>query len=204
MIDADGNTLVHLGRVNLPLAEISLDIDKTYYYRRVEVWAADKDEEDAYQRTASGVVYAIPWQEKPEQVISVNRPLQPYVRIKILNGDNPPLHIDQVDVSWVRRNLYFIPEPGRRYRLYFGGEQMAVPEYELGKLLRVDFTTLQAYPAWTVGQVQTNTDYAPSLSSDTKSQIEQIIFSVVVLLLAAGLGWWAYQLVKKIPAQSGE
>ncbi len=162
------------------------------------------DEEDAYQRLASGVIYTIPWQEKPERVILVNRPQQPYLRIKILNGDNPPLRIAQVDVSWVRHNLYFIPETGRHYRLYFGGEQMAVPEYELGKLVRADYATLQAYPAWSVGQVEANTDYDPSLTPDTKAQIEKIVFSTLVLLVACGLGWWGYQLLKKIPARPVE
>lgn len=204
VLDTDGNTLLHLGRVNLPLAEIALSIDNPYYYRRVEVWSAEEDEEDAYRQTASGVVYTIPWQEKPERVIPVNRPQQPYVRIKILNGDNPPLRIRQVDVSWVRHNLYFIPETGRRYRLYFGGQEIDFPEYELGKLLRAGYATLQAYPAWTVGQVHANTDYDPSLTGEAQAQIERLVFSILVLLLAGGLGWWGYQLVKKILAQSGE
>lgn len=214
-IDTDGNTRIDLGRVNLPLAEIAFKIDNAYYYRQVEVWAAEDGEnennendeeskEDAYQRMASGVIYTIPWQEKPERIISVNRSLQPYVLIKILNGDNPPLRISQVDVSWVRHNLYFIPEAERRYELYFGGEQLRVPDYELGKLLRADYATLQAYPAWSAGQAQANTDYEPSLSGDTQAQMEKIVFSAFVLLLACGLGWWGYQLLKKMPAQSGE
>src|SRR5262249_44627026 len=51
--DKAGNTIVRLGRVNLPIAEIALTIDNAYYYRQVSLWAADTDAEDAYRQVAN-------------------------------------------------------------------------------------------------------------------------------------------------------
>src|SRR5262249_24893960 len=50
--DAQGNTLVRLGRVHLPVAQLTLIVNNPYYYRRVELWTADTDRDDAYHQVA--------------------------------------------------------------------------------------------------------------------------------------------------------
>jgi len=194
--DAQGNTLVRLGRVNLPVAQLTLTVDNPYYYRRVELWAADTDRDDAYHQVASGAVYKLPGVVTADTALRMTPPQAPYLRVKILNGDNPTLRLQQVEVAWVRRHLYFIPAAGRRYTLYFGGEQQRAPEYELRRLLPAQPTLLEHYATVSLGDIQPHARYDPRLASGSRRQVEQTLLTVVVLVLAGGLGWWAYRLLK--------
>lgn len=194
--DTQGNTLVLLGRVNLPVAQFTLTVDNPYYHRRVELWAADTDKDDAYHQVASGVMYKLPGVATADNTLRVQHTQYPYLRLKILNGDNPPLRLQQVEAAWVRQNLYFIPAAGRRYTLYFGGEQMHAPEYELRRLLPAQPARLEQYAAMSLGDVQPHARYNPRPTQGRSKQLETTLLSVVVLVLACGLGFWAYRLLK--------
>jgi len=194
--DAQGNTLVRLGRVNLPVAQMTLTVDNPYYHRRVELWATATDQDDAYHQVASGVVYKLPGVASADTTLRVEHPPAPYLRLKILNGDNPPLRLQQVEAAWVRQNLYFIPAAGRRYTLYFGAEQMRAPEYELRRLLPAQPTLLEQYASVSLGDIQPHAHYNPRLGQGSGRQVEKTLLTVIVLILAGGLGWWAYRLLK--------
>ncbi len=191
--DAQGNTLVRLGRVHLPVAQLTLTVDNPYYHRRVELWAANTDQDDAYHQVASGVVYKLPGVASADTTLRVQHTQAPYLRLKILNGDNPPLRLQQVEAAWVRQNLYFIPAVGRRYTLYFGGEQMRTPEYELRRLLPAPPTLLEQDAPVSLGDVQPHARYHPR---PAQGQIEHTLLTVVVLVLVCGLALWAYRLLK--------
>ena len=191
--DTQGNTLVLLGRVHLPVAQLTLTVDNPYYHRRVELWAADTDKDDAYHQVARGVIYKLPGVVSADNTLRVQHVQSPYLRLKILNGDNPPLRLQQVEAAWVRRNLYFIPAAGRRYTLYFGNGQMRAPEYELRRLLPAQHTALEQYAVVSLGDVQPHTRYTPR---PAQGKVEQTLLTVVVLVLVCGLGFWAYRLLK--------
>ena len=194
--DTSGNTLVLLGYVHLPLAQLTLTVDNPYYHRRVEIWGADTDKDDAYQQVASGIMYKLPGVETADHTLRVQRAQYSYLRLKILNGDNPPLRLQQVEMAWIRQNLYFIPAAGRRYTLYFGGEQVRPPEYELSRLLPAQPTRLEQYAAVALGDIQPHIRYNPHAAQDTRTQVEKTLLSALVLVLTGGLGFWAYRLLK--------
>jgi hypothetical protein len=199
--DKDGNTVILLGRVNLPIARFILQVDNAYYHRHVELWAADTDREDAYRQVASGVIYKIPGMHTSKNTLPVHQPQRQYVRITIVNGDNPPLRIQQVGIAWVRQNLYFIPESQRRYTLYCGGELLRAPTYELQHLLPADDARLQQYTVVSTGDLQQNPDYRPSQVQRDRGLAERVLLIVVIVLLTCGMGFWLYRLLKKLPAQ---
>jgi hypothetical protein len=201
--DAQGNTLVSLRRVNLPVAQLTLAVDNLYYHRQVELWAADTDTAEAYQRVASGVIYKLPEVQTANNTLPLRPLQQPYLRLKILNGDNPPLRLQQVEIAWVRQNLYFIPEAAQRYTLYFGGGQLLAPAYDLQRLLPADSVKLEHYAVWSVGDVQPHPDYHPRRPEGRNDRAETILFTAVVLLLVCGMGFWVYRLLKRLPAQPG-
>jgi len=196
--DAQGNTLVLLGRVHLPVAQVSLAVENPYYHRRVELWAADTDTDKAYQQVASGAVYKFPGMAASHTTLRVSGPTSAYLRLKILNGDNPPLRLQQVDLAWVRHHLYFIPATGRRYTLYFGAEHMRAPVYELQRLLPARHAQLEQYATVSLGDVQPHTHYQPRPGYGSKEQLEKTLLTVVVLVLAGILGFWAYRLLKTV------
>ena len=199
--DEDKNTIVDLGRVNLPITEIVLPVENLYYHRRVELWAAENDDEKEYRFLASGTVYKIPGMTKPENALLARQPQRKHLRLKIINGDNPPLRLQQVEIAWDRRNLYFIPEVGRRYQLYFGNARITAPNYELKHILQAEPRTLSRYAEASLGAPQENPDYRPTPDQSAWEKFEQMAFISVVILLACGMGLCLYRLLSKIPAR---
>ncbi|MBI3756748.1 MAG: DUF3999 family protein [Deltaproteobacteria bacterium] len=200
MIDKEGNTIVRLGQVNLPITAVTLMVENMYYYRRVSLWAADTDSEEAYRQVADGFVYKIPGMNKPEDTLRYDQVQRPFLRLKIFNGDNPPLRLQQVEVAWGRRYLYFIPEAGRHYLLYFGNDHVALPDYELKNVLSTSLAALP-YTELSTEAVQPNPDYHPSLARSTQEQIEKALLISVVLLLAGVMSVWVYRLMKSLPVR---
>ena len=196
--DSQGNTLVLLGPVHLPVARVTLGVDNSYYHRRVELWTADMDQDDAYRQVASGVVYKLPGMAASDTTLRLPPSRYPYLRLTILNGDNPPLRLQQVELAWVRHNLYFIPATGRRYTLYFSAEQMRAPVYELPRLLPAQPAKLEQYAEVLLGDVQPHLHYKPGPTWGSKGQIEHTLLTIVVLILVGALGLWVYRLLKAL------
>lgn len=198
-LDQDGNTVVALGRVNLPVERASLKIKNAYYYRRIELWVAETDEETAYARVAQDVVYRIPGISEAKHTLSFHQPQHAYVRLKVINHDNPPLQVEEVTITWVRRNLYFIPEAGRRYTLYCGGKDIRPPHYESQRLVPNRYDQLMRYAEWKVSALQENEVYKPKVDLRSKAKFEQYLLTMLMIVLACGMAYWTFRLMKKIP-----
>ena len=76
---------------------------------------------------ASGAIYKLPGVATADNTLRVQHAQSSYLRLKILNGDNPSLRLQQVEAAWIRQNLYFIPAAGRRYTRYFAGTCLSTP-----------------------------------------------------------------------------
>jgi hypothetical protein len=199
--DESGNTVLALGRLNLPVTEVALSIDTLYYHRAIELWTADVDKPEAYRRVTSGVVYNIPGMQTPKNTLVAAQSQLRYVQLKIVNGDNPPLRLQHVTVAWPQYHLYFIPEAGRRYTLYCGSEQRRAPVYELRHVLPFHPATLVHYPAVSVGPLQQNPAYHPPATHKPWFFTDKSLFTGLILLLACGLGVWMYRLIQRLPVQ---
>jgi hypothetical protein len=198
--DDRGNTIIALGRVNLPVTEVRLSVDTRYYYRTVELWTADIDKPEAYRRVVSGVVYHIPGMQTPRTTLVTPSVQSPYVQLHIINGDNPPLRVQHVTVAWPQYQLYFIPEADRRYTLYCGNAHSRAPVYEVRHVLSADPVTLNQYPVVALGPVQQNPTYRPSPAQKPWYRTDKTLFTGAILLFACGLGVWMYRLMQRLPA----
>lgn len=200
-LDKERNTIIPLGRVNLPIERASFKVKNTYYYRSIELWTAETDDEQSYRRVAQDVVYKIPGVTETRDTVSFNQPQHAYVRLKVINHDNPPLQIEEVTLAWLRRNLYFIPEADRRYTLYCGRENIQAPHYELQKIVPNRYDHLMGYAEWKRETLQKNDGYKPKADLRSKAQFERYLLTVLVIVLVCGLAIWAFRLMKKIPGK---
>jgi hypothetical protein len=201
-LDEDGNTLIPLGGVNLPVSSIALEVNDTFFHRRVEVWTAREDRDDAYRPRASGDVYRIPGMATPEVTLEGLQVRDPYVTLKVLNADNPPLDITGVELAWVRRILYFFPARGREYTFCFGSENAKRPVYETGKILSAEVVGKEEVQELVAGPVSDYSGFDPALSDSERKRIEKILLSLFVILTIAGLSAWGYSMVKQLPRRS--
>ena len=196
-VDEKKTTVFYLGEANLSLAELTIKVANPYYYRRVELWAAERNEEKMYRLLGSGVIFKIPHMEKPEQTLKLAAPVARHLQVRIINRDNPPLDVKALELAWLRRNLYFLPQTGRTYALYFGAMEVQAPDYEVGNMLSNDPGILAGYKEWRIGNTKTNPGYAPMTSRGRKAQMEKLILRGVILALVIGLGFWIYRLLRK-------
>lgn len=198
-LDEAGNTMVHL-EVRLPVAQITLDIANSYYYRRVQLLSSP-DGVEPYVVVGSGVVYKVPGMPESENTVRFEQ-ASSHIRLKILNQDNSPLDIQNVEIAWVRRNLYFVPEPDRTYKLYVGSDAPTQPHYELTKLIRSDNLQLSGYKTMALTALQKNPDFDPVMSPALREVMEKTILVVVVIILVCALSFWAYRLLKNVPRET--
>lgn len=197
-LDENKNTIVSLGRVNLPLERVDLRIGKGFFYRTVELLAAQQDREDAYSPVAQDVIYRVPGIAGEKTTLEFRQVQYPYIRLNIVNHDNPPLTVQEVTVLWAQRDLYFIPEAGRNYRLYCSGQGVRTPKYDIQQIIPQKYDRLLSYPEWQIGTLQQNRAYRPKANPNARAQFERYLFIGFVLLIAAGLGLWMLQLMKKV------
>jgi hypothetical protein len=202
-LDEKGDTLISLGRVNLPLAEVTLGVDRPFYHRHAEVLASPTGEEGSFSIAGGGRIYSIPGMSRAETRIALGGRRLDYVRVRIVNEDNPPLEVLEVGTAWLRQDLYFLPERGRTYSLYFSGGSLRRPRYEVGMLLSQARVDRQEYEELTVGKVRENSGYRPPEAPRAeKEKREKHIFTAVILFLVGLMGFWVYRLVRKLPAAS--
>ena len=197
-LDKEGNTIFDLGNINLPIEEISLRIENRFYYREVELSVSASDDEKAYHTVGRKSVFRIPGVLEKKNTVSFKQAQHAYARLRIVNNDNPQLVVEEIKISWKPKHLYFIPEKGRTYTLYFGNSDSPHPRYELPRLVAGDFDRLTQYEKWDAGVVQINKDYSPAMDTGLKKLTEKYIFNGLIVLLAVLMGIWIFHLMKKI------
>ena len=197
-LDKEGNTILDLGNINLPIEDISLKIQNRFYYREVELSVSASDDEKAYHTVGRNSVFRIPGVIEERNTVSFKQAQHTYARLKIINNDNPQLVVEEIRISWKPRYLYFIPEQGRTYTLYFGNSDSPQPGYESQRLVKNDFDSLIQYEKWDAGEVQINRDYSPAMDTGLKILLEKYLFNGLIILLAVLMGIWVFHLMKKI------
>lgn len=209
-------TILDLGAISSPVAEVRLDVSTPFFLRKVEWWGArtlkpvGEDPEEGYQLLGSGDIYRVPGDSRTNSSIFPQLDHVLYLRLKIVNEDNPPLEIAGVKVVWIRQNLYFIATPGRSYQLHFGNPHVRAPVYEMARLLRLDPAELLDLPEFSLGTVEKNPAYnveraVPDDTLKAKKRQEQLLLQGVVLILVAGMGVWVFRLLGRLsPPSSGD
>ena len=115
--DTQGNTLVLLGRVNLPVAQLTLTVDNPYYHRRVELWAADTDKDDTYHQVASGVMYKLPGVATADNTLHVQHTQYPSTCVsKSSMGTIRPCASSRLRLPGSARTCTSFPPPGGAIR----------------------------------------------------------------------------------------
>ncbi len=196
--DKDGNSLIHLGEINLPLAIISFVVEDTYFYRPVEVQVNHTRDDDAFRTIFHGIIHQIPGESQGCLDLKVDMEQTPLIRLIIRNGDNPPLTIHKINLVWNRRVLYFHPREGETYSLTFGNKTIPQPNYETAHLIPNDVLNLRKLTEWTIAEISNNPSYSPGLDEIGHRNIQEWVLNAAVILLLTGLAYWGVVLLNRI------
>jgi len=195
--------LLDLGWRNLPLARLTVQAADEYYYRAYELLGRDSDVEPVRRRHESGWVTEereAPWRHVGRGVlhrthdgarisagntIALNRPCPRYLKLVILDRDNPPLDIEGVKLERREVSLVFDHRRNEVYSLIGGNPVASAPSYDLVRAVEgVDGEDLPLLAAPT--QLLMLDRASPSLPWTERYQV----FLWAVLILAVGLMMW--------------
>ncbi len=193
--DDQGDTVIDVGRVGLPVEEVSIRAADGCFYREVEIHATDSPGEPLYRSRGSGAVYRIPRLDLGSDVIRADVAKAHLLRIRIMNKNASPLAVGRVSIRWARRYLLFVPQPGRSYVVCYGSAQIPGAQYVPDWKAR--YGGLAGLPGWKVGRSSPNADYEPERLA--KEQFKRFFFIGVVILLAYFIGFWIIRIRDLLP-----
>ncbi len=205
-LDTEGNTVIPLGEVNLPLSTLTLKVETPYFYRQVEVWEAPPGSDRGpnggvvWRRVSGDAIYRVPGMERGRVTLPLPGMRLARTRLVVQNGDNPPLAVGTVEGTVPRKWLWFLPQAGKSYSLGFGGEEARPPRYETGKLIPNDPARLERHPLLEVGTVGKNPEYRPGSSPRAGNRERTLLFAVLAVL-SLGLLGWLIALLRKLPGR---
>lgn len=148
--------VIDLGYNNLPLEELTLEIDDPYFYRCFDLYGRRAETEIVQKKSETGwddierdipwshlrrgVLYRIQKDGVTEEQLAIEKIRTPYryLRLRIFNGDDAPLSIDTTAVVAQRRalgSLVFAHAQGETYSLIFGNEKARAPKYDLARAI---------------------------------------------------------------------
>ena len=128
-------------------------------------------------------------------------------RLIIHDGDNEPLEITEIrGISHIYQAIFLIEgasKPDRMYRLCYGDELADPPEYDVAAVQAALSQRLAPAEA-EVGPAEELPVARNPLRRLTKSADRAAVLIVLVLILAAGMGWSLYRAAGKFPASHEE
>lgn len=199
--DKDGNSVLTF-RTGLPFDRLRIDAEGPYYYRSVRILQSASGKEGTYAPLAASAVYKFPFlkAEEEKSVVDAARAGSGHYRLVIENGGNRPLRLRGMYLSWVRKNLFFVPErdtASHRLCADSEGRGAGAPPYDLGRFVTATNWNRQAFETLKASAAQENADYRPAPAGDRKARMEKTVFTAVVILLVIGLGYWLFALLRR-------
>lgn len=135
---AEHTTLVTIQTGRLTLNRLTLDLAENNFSRSIELQIPTVRNGLAGWAHVAGarlLGIALPGFSKRELEIDFGEMRAERVRLVLRDGDNPPLTVKAVTASGPVWRALLLAEPGRSYRLLYGAEQFAAPDYDLETVL---------------------------------------------------------------------
>lgn len=128
--------LLDLGAKHLPVSKVLLEVAGQNFARAVRVDAGDN--EKTLGEVGRGFIfrYSEPSYRKSHLEVEFGEAFGRLVRLRIANGDDPPLEVVRASVLGRPRYVFFAFERNQRYRLFYDNPQARPPDYEYARVFR--------------------------------------------------------------------
>lgn len=192
--------VLDVGQAGLPIERLDLTVKSpAELVRRVQIQSSSF--EQVWPAVGSGVLYRVAGSSPTEDLtLSVRPAKKRWFRLKIENGDNPPLDVSAVQGSWPRHEVLFRTSSPGPVRLYIGSKDAYAPKFDLQDIMRRR-TTRPDYRETTLSALADNPvfgrpDAARAVPITERYRGPIGVALAVILLL---LGMWAIRLVRSAP-----
>jgi hypothetical protein len=143
-----------LGFRNLPVVSLQFEVTTPYFYRGYELYGRNELKERVSRKTETGsdlIEHETPWrfvhrgvlyriQHKNKTAESLKAEdlngRYRYLKLRIFNGDNPPLQVGEVSVHRRETSLVFQTQKGKQYILIGGNPNIGGADYDLAKAVQ--------------------------------------------------------------------
>jgi hypothetical protein len=196
---ATGDTLFNLGDLNIPVEQIVVISPQPVYSRRARLQQSTGGDSSHFRNVISGVIEARLGANEPQSFVSGYAERVGQAQMLIENDGNPPLRVDAIRLRWYQRELVFIAEPGRSYVLLGGSPAAGVRRYDIAGMVGLEPQDLAIKQAWNAPAPVDNADWDPA-STDPGIWSEsnrEILLTVIILILAAGIGFWIWRILRR-------
>jgi hypothetical protein len=163
------------------------------------VQVSDTTDEKSFRTVLGGVIHRIPGAAQPGVTLEMDLGYAPFVRLLVINGNNPPLNIRGIGMRWVRRVLYFHPKTVESYSIYLGNREVSAPVYETAHLIPNDARLLRTLQPWSISRLEANPIYSPPADPAETQRLQGRALNALVVVLLVGLALWGVLILKRLP-----
>ncbi|MCX5656145.1 MAG: DUF3999 family protein [Planctomycetota bacterium] len=192
-----------LGSRHLPVQTLTVDTPQENFSRSVHIEVSDDKEH--WQPAGDGTTFRFRTARYREEQMAVTFPeaFGRYVRLKIANGDDPPLPITGVTVQGRPRYVYFPFEAGKQYRLFYGNPDARPARYDYAAVFSK--VNRRAAVETRLGEPQKNPRFIATQATQAPSpwleQNQWVLYAALAAVVIA-LGLVALKALKK-PEKAG-
>lgn len=192
-LDAESATAIEWPGGRLPVQGVELDFEDVNFVRPVSVLARNADAAE-WRPVAEATLHRIQIGRARDARLRVDFPGEhrwDEYRLLIRHQDNPPLTVRSVMLHLNQHELLFLPKTTSSYRLFYGGEGLPRPLYDIGQVLaRADPEVGQE---WRFAPGQANPDFRRGVGRgwwerNARALVRgALVVTVLILLLILGL-----------------
>ena len=165
------------GFEGLPHERVQLVIDPGPFYRSVKI----ESSRDSTKWRPIGEGFIFRTEDMGAFTVSFAEQWDRYLRIRIINGDNPPLVVRQLILSTNHRVVEFPAEATGQYWLYYGSPGARLPSYDFAQTrpLRVQPVTVE------LGAQENNPTYRENQKpwTDRRPEVLYAVLAAAILVM---------------------
>jgi len=203
--DSRGNTVLTFS-TGIPISSVSIATTTPAFYRTASLTGERVTLDRHDVSLTRGTFYKFSLGTRTEQQLQLSaRPSDTgNYKLTIFNGDNVPLTITALQLSWIRRNLFLVPEIGTipDATLCYGNPKVAKSHFDVTRFIRAD--NWEQHDAATIEPESPvkNTTFQQAKKPWTP-EFSRIALRLLVLMIVAVLGIWIWKLLKQAGGREG-
>jgi hypothetical protein len=198
-IDSKGNTVLTFS-TGIPISSVAITTATPAFYRTASLTGERITLDRHDVSLGRGTFYKFSLGTRTEQQLRLSaRPSDTgNYKLTIFNGDNAPLTITALQLSWIRRNLFLVPEAGPidNATLCYGNPKVAKSHFDVSRFIRQDnweqhnATTIKPEsPVKNTAFQQAKKPWTPEFS--------RVALRLLVLMIVGVLGIWIWKLLNQ-------
>lgn len=188
-------TLVNFSAGRRPLSQVTLQTSSRNFNREVHLEYLIPGEPDRWQTHSSGELRQIAIGRVQENQLTLQCPAERHDRwrLRIENGDSPPLQQLELELAGPVSELIWLAEPNRRVVLLYGDDRAVAPRHNVTVLETALAAGETPHPA-TAGSVEFRTVVPPAEPIRPRDLINNpLLLTGLAVLLTAAMGWGLYR-----------